>query len=207
MGIFNYFNGVKTSEEANKRFMKLAMQNHPDRIQFIRPDLFKDGVAILIEEVERVKAGMNTIMQVINAEFKLVKEALLRDELSEKKDGYFTWVGKTYTGVHDSESYFKWSTDRSQDIIDAVNKIIHIKGIEIEIIKFWVWVGGDTKPVKEILKAAGFTWHGQKSMWVFKTCKALGHFQTIEQVRSYHGSTKVDNEDFAPAGMLVGAVA
>ena len=37
--------------------------------------------------------------------------------------------------------------------------------LKIELIGTWVWVSGDTKPVKEELKKLGFSWHSKKVCW------------------------------------------
>jgi hypothetical protein len=37
--------------------------------------------------------------------------------------------------------------------------------IRVELIGTWVWVSGDTKPVKEELKKLGFSWHAKKICW------------------------------------------
>jgi hypothetical protein len=37
--------------------------------------------------------------------------------------------------------------------------------IRIELIGTWLWVSGDTKPVKEELKKLGFSWHSKKVCW------------------------------------------
>lgn len=200
-----YFTGISSGDQLHKAYIRQAMQHHPERLGNIRPDLFQDGAikAGFEAEVERVKAGMTTIMQQINAEFKKLKEFFLREELKDKTQGYWNYVGRTQKGVADAESYFNWATNRSQDIIDAVNRIIYIQGIEIEILKFWVWVGGETREVKELLKAAGYRWDPTKSKWVYRTCPAMGHFQTYEQVRAYHGAVRVENEEHDPH--LVGA--
>jgi hypothetical protein len=47
---------------------------------------------------------------------------------------------------------------------DVINKIIHLN-VNIEICGIYVWVSGNTKPVKEVLKQAGFYWASHKMAW------------------------------------------
>lgn len=42
----------------------------------------------------------------------------------------------------------------------------------IEICGLWIWVSGDTKAHKTALKAAGYHWSPNKSMWYFRPAKA-----------------------------------
>lgn len=37
--------------------------------------------------------------------------------------------------------------------------------IEIELVGSWIWVSGNTYPVKEQLKEAGIFWAGKKKKW------------------------------------------
>ena len=49
----------------------------------------------------------------------------------------------------------------------AIDAIINLDGLDIEIIGVWVWVSGDTKQHKDKLKEAGFVWNRVQCKWVF----------------------------------------
>lgn len=76
----------------------------------------------------------------------------------------------------------------------ALNAIIHL-GLNIEICGSWVWVQGDTKPHKDILKASGYQWSPKKSSWYYRpeqyksfkrgTPWCMGH------IRAKYGSDEV----------------
>ena len=81
---------------------------------------------------------------------------------------------------------------------DAINAIIGISGLNIEICGSWVWVGGDTKPAKEVLKAAGYRWASQKFMWYFRPAEWKSSSREnwdIEKIRYNFGSQKVQGEE------------
>ena len=59
----------------------------------------------------------------------------------------------------------KKTTETPEEFRDLVNNIINVPGIIIEICGSWVWVSGNTKPVKTELKQAGFRWSQNKKMW------------------------------------------
>ena len=82
-------------------------------------------------------------------------------------------------------------------IFNALSKIIHL-GFDIEICGAWVWLHGDTKPHKEILKEAGFMWAPKKCLWYFRPSdyksKGRGKF-SMDEIRNTHGSQKVTLKD------------
>ena len=55
-----------------------------------------------------------------------------------------------------------------EEIDRAWKAIQHLPGVKITLAGVWLWVVGDTKPVKEELKAAGFTWARKKQAWSWK---------------------------------------
>ena len=77
---------------------------------------------------------------------------------------------------------------------EILNKIIGLEGIEIEICGTWLWITGNTKPAKEILKAAGFKWAAKKLAWYWHSGeykkRAKKHY-TMEEIRELHGSQKI----------------
>ncbi len=88
--------------------------------------------------------------------------------------------------------------DRTEEapawVIDRLRGIIACEGLEIEICGSWIWVGGDTRPHKEALKAAGFRWAPKKRMWYAKPAndhKRRKRSLSMAEIRERHGSTRV----------------
>jgi hypothetical protein len=57
--------------------------------------------------------------------------------------------------------------DYGSHLNQALNAIIGL-GLTIEICGAWIWVGGNTKPHKEALKAASYQWAPKKALWYFR---------------------------------------
>ena len=59
---------------------------------------------------------------------------------------------------------FKHEGDKDDLFIypDVINKIINLQGIIIELIGAWLWVSGDTRPHRIVLKESGF-WFAPKN--------------------------------------------
>lgn len=77
---------------------------------------------------------------------------------------------------------------------DAINAIVTCVGVVIEVCGNWVWLSGDTKAHKEIIKAAGFKWACKKTMWYFRPeeWKSTSRRNTdMDDIRTTHGSVSV----------------
>jgi hypothetical protein len=90
------------------------------------------------------------------------------------------------------------SENYGQAINDALNKIITL-GLEIEICGSWIWVSGNTKPFKDILKEAGFKWAPKKEMWHFRPddYKSFNRGTwDMDKIRMKHGSQIIKNKTY-----------
>ncbi len=83
-------------------------------------------------------------------------------------------------------------TETAADFINVIDALIKLQGITIELCGSWLWISGDTKPVKEELKAAGCKWAAKKSMWYWKPADQgptkTRKPATMEQIREKYGS-------------------
>lgn len=102
---------------------------------------------------------------------------------------------KDKSGVETTTEGF--NAQYGEDISEALNKIIGL-GLEIEICGAWVWLHGDTRPHREILKEAGFKWAPKKKLWYFRPSdyKSRGRGKySMDQIRERHGSEKVSAKE------------
>lgn len=87
--------------------------------------------------------------------------------------------------------------DLSEELNAALNAVVGL-GLTIEICGSWVWVSGDTRPHREILKSAGYKWAPKKLMWSFcggKRTSSRGKY-SMDEIREKHGSTKLKPREF-----------
>lgn len=90
------------------------------------------------------------------------------------------------------------SMDLGDELNAALNAVIGL-GLTIEICGSWIWVSGDTKPHREILKASGYRWAPKKLMWSFcggERTTSRGKF-SMDDIRNRHGSVSVKGKDRA----------
>lgn len=147
--MLNYFQGIKTAQEAKARYRDLAMKNHPD------------------------KGGDSEAMKAINNEFEIVWEK----------------VKYTFTNKQGEEYTTSKTQEVAQDVIDRLGAIIYIPDIVIEVAGSWLWVSGNTKACKDILREAGFIYSSSKKAWYntgeinpSKVGRPKGQF-TMDQIR------------------------
>lgn len=119
-------------------------------------------------------------MKIINNEY---------DSLFEKlKDIHKTATGETYT---------KETSETASQYKDIINKIIHFENCKIEIIGSWIWVSGNTKEYKEILKELKFRWIQNKTAWCFHNepyKKKSKNKYSLDDIKNMFGVQEVQTE-------------
>jgi len=70
--------------------------------------------------------------------------------------------------------------------------IMHLPGIEVELAGKWLWVSGQTYPIKDELKKADFKFASKKKMWYYPGVEAGGRGNfSISEIRNKYGSVKL----------------
>jgi len=98
---------------------------------------------------------------------------------------------KAIKGANLSEEETEHEILSSEAYRNAIEKIIHLDGITIELVGYWIWVTGNTYPVRAILKDAGFFFASKKLAWYFRTAEykiSKGGKKTLDEIRDKYGS-------------------
>ena len=89
------------------------------------------------------------------------------------------------------------NSDFGDELNAAINAVIGLVGINIEVCGAWVWLSGNTRQHKDAIKAAGYWWACKKSAWYFRPpdykSSNKGDWD-MEKIRETYGSTTVNNE-------------
>ena len=145
------------------------------------------------------RGGKTEVMQEINSEY----EQLLNRIINEASKDQYQDSSENGRGFWSSRSEHSEVEKKVKQAIDA---IINLDGLDIEIIGVWVWVSGDTKQHKDKLKEAGFVWKRVQCKWVFIGKKSNGRGRmTLDQMRELHGSQKVKKTRMAEERQLLTA--
>lgn len=126
------------------------------------------------------KGGSTQDMQEINNEYDILSKKLING------NSEFSEARKTYE--HQVSEEFK----------EQVDKVINLDGVTVEIIGSWIWLTGETRKHKEVIKAAGFKWANNKSAWYWH-CGYYRRFTNSEynmdDIRNLWGSQVVSKDE------------
>ena len=129
-----------------------------------------------------IVGGDGEEFKVMQAEFEKLWERL--------KDVHQTAEGKTYTAKQET-------TETPQEFIHIINVLIGLQGIEVELCGSWIWVSGNTKEHKEVLKQLGFKFAYKKKTWYYhkdKFRKKSHEELTMDDIRDMFGSHRYEQK-------------
>ena len=115
------------------------------------------------------------IMSEINAQYERAVKTAYREESGDK--------------------YSRQTEDAMVNLASIISQIVTMVGIEIEVCGSWIWIGGNSFPVKDELKGIGFKWSSSKKRWYYAEDlrKGAKGFYDMERIRAKHGSMHIDS--------------
>jgi hypothetical protein len=91
-----------------------------------------------------------------------------------------------------------YESEVAEDLKEKVAQVIVLPDVSVEIIGNWIWVTGNTKPVKEQLKKADFMFARKKAAWYWHR----GYYRKFNRndydlntIREMWGSERVEREE------------
>ncbi len=122
--------------------------------------------------------GDTATMQEVNKEYAFASARVLKGaNLSEEE---------TEHQIRFSEEYRK-----------TIEQIIHLPEITIELVGFWIWVTGNTYPVRKELKTAGLFFASKKQAWYYRSEDykvTKGGKKTLDEIRDKYGSEVIHSD-------------
>ena len=78
---------------------------------------------------------------------------------------------------------------------DIINELIKYNELTIEIIGSWLWISGNTYPLRDTIKKLGLLWSKGRKKWYYTadTIGANTHYKkkTYDQLKNDYGYTKI----------------
>ena len=99
--------------------------------------------------------------------------------------------------LDDEKEKIRWSEAEDAAIREALYKVVHLDGLNIEIVGCWIWIDGNTYDAREALKEAGYTWSKARHKWHFAPYEKKfykGSKKSFDQIRREYGSAEVEKE-------------
>lgn len=121
--------------------------------------------------------GDTAIMQAINTEYAYACAKILKGQnLSTEETTECIRLSEEYRAV--------------------IESIINLPNIVIELVGNWIWVTGNTYPVKKQLKQAGLFFASKKLAWYYRAeeFRTKGGKKTLDEIRRKYGSEKVNGK-------------
>jgi len=125
------------------------------------------------------RGGSEDIMKLINNEYEVYSEKLINGNID------FSNSRKIY------------ETQVSEELQNKINEILHLENLIIEIIGGWIWITGNTYPVKSDLKKLDFKFSNNKTAWYWHATnyhKRSNKEFTMDGIRDLWGSHIVEKE-------------
>ena len=166
-----YFINVNTLEQLRRQYKDLLKRFHPDN------------------------GGSEEVMKAVNVEYDKLFKVLRDRHESKSADGQ---NGTDSAKSTYNANMYDWENDKA--LREVLQKIINFSGIEAEIAGQWIWISGNTYAYRKDLKDIGFKWASQKKMWYWKSeayQKKSRKTLSMEEIRNYYGSTRVDTMQMA----------
>ena len=105
-------------------------------------------------------------------------------------DVAFSRVKNTHTGK-DGGTYEKPTCETPEQFRAAVEAVLNLDGVELEMVGGWIWASGNTYQYKELFKAAGYLWSSKHKKWFYngEPKKSRIHSKhTFKQIEGIYGA-------------------
>ena len=139
--------------------------------------------------LEEVKATYKKLAKQFHPD--LGGDTLTMQEINKE---YAFASAKALNGANLSEEEAENQIRFSEEYRQAIEKIIHLEGITIEVVGYWIWVTGNTYPNRATLKETGFLFAPKKLAWYFRTGEykvKKGSQKSLDEIRAKYGSELV----------------
>ncbi len=146
--------------------------SHPSTLEELKAQYKK-----LAMEHHPDHGGSTEAMQQINAEY--------TEWFSILKDVHRNKAGETYH----TDSAKQENPEAPEEFIEIIDHLLRFSDITVELCGSWLWVSGDTRPVKEELKAMGFRFSGDKCAWYYHRGEYRKHGKsrkTLDEIRTMY---------------------
>ena len=113
------------------------------------------------------------------------------------KQSNFTWTDQESRNGQDT-------TPLTETIANLWESIRHYKGLHGEIIGSWLWVSGDTYPIRDKLKVSGFKFSHYKKAWYFHEgdyWKRSRRKLNLQDLRGIWGNQDLETEEAQELGV------
>ena len=121
------------------------------------------------------------------------------DTIIKEINSEFTEWWKSHKHLHFSTEkqteYTQDTQETAEEFIDIIRNLSTLSGIKVEQCGSWLWIGGNTYPVREQLLSFGCKYSHGKKMWYWASGLDNHKYRgtkTMKQIRNMYGSKSVN---------------
>ena len=125
------------------------------------------------------KGGDTVLMQILNDSYERLSIKFIKEN------------------VDFSEGRKEYEMQVSEEIRQMLDRIMFLKGVDIEVIGGWIWITGNTFAIRTTLKSLGFMFSHPKTAWYWhkgEYRKKNGKIQSMDEMRDFWGSQKIETQ-------------
>lgn len=136
-------------------------------------DLKRQYFALAKKLHSDITGGSDEAMKTLNAEYSELQKRLKDIHKSVKEDSKDeVYTAKTPTN------------EAPEDFINIIKFLLSLKGLDVELCGRWIWITGETKAHKDLLKEMGCKWCSNKKLGL-GTTTATRRKDIEEKERTY----------------------
>lgn len=81
----------------------------------------------------------------------------------------------------------------SEEYRAVVEQLMAFTGIVVDVVGNWIWVTGNTYPIRKQLKETGLFYASKKVAWYYRSeeFKTTGSRKSLEEIKAKYGSETV----------------
>lgn len=85
----------------------------------------------------------------------------------------------------------------SEEYRQIIEAIINLPNIEIELVGRWLWITGNTYPLRKQLKEINLSYSGPRKAWYYSPDEYKGRAsnKTLEEIKTKYGSEKITRQN------------
>lgn len=144
-----------------------------------------------------------TNLQELKKEYKQLVKKYHPDNNKDDTLAIMQEINNEYDYILKNRIFFENDEQKQKEIKfsnamkNIIQKIINYENIKIDIIGSWIWLEGNTYPIKDELKNYGFRWSKGKKKWYFteqEFNKKRYKQKSYETLKNIYGFMKIDNQ-------------
>lgn len=89
----------------------------------------------------------------------------------------------------------KVTEEKPEEFTTIINTLIKYNDLIIDVIGSWIWVYGNTYPIKDIIKELGFRWASAKKKWYYTKSKSYKNYHmNYDKIKNMYGCDTYETE-------------